>query len=197
MNYKFLFLIFLVPSLHAQSTTKVICELEGTYSITYEDVTKNYLSEGIELFRNLAVQTQQSIFLLQKAKSNFAEEFWQKDPITVTQYWEINKKDDTMVKLNYIFEPSPTWINPEAKWVENNTDKGIEILTTMLPDEIHPVFTDFKVDLYRVSNSINWYTGKGRIDADIWLKKTDGTKNKNPKVEIQASGKCGPQKRKF
>ena len=102
-----------------------------------------------------------------------------------------------MVKLNYIFEPSPTWINPQAKWVENNSDKGIEILTTMLPDEIHPVFKDYTVDLYRVSNSVNWFTGKGRIDADIWLTKTDGTKNKNPKVEIQATGKCGPQKRKF
>ena len=70
MKYKLLFLLILVPNLHSE-TTKVICELEGTYSITYEDVTKNYLSEGIDLFRNLAVQTQQSIFLLQKAKSNF------------------------------------------------------------------------------------------------------------------------------
>ena len=153
MKYKLLFLLILIPNLHSE-TTKVICELEGTYSITYEDVTKNYLSEGIDLFRNLAVQTQQSIFLLQKAKSNFAEEFWQKDPISITQYWEINKKDDTMIKLNYIFEPSPTWINPQAKWVENNSDKGIEILTTMMPDEIHPIFKDYKVDLYRVSMSI-------------------------------------------
>jgi hypothetical protein len=67
----------------------------------------------------------------------------------------------------------------------------------MLPNEIHPIFNDYKVDLYRISNSINWFTGKGRIDADIWLTKTDGSKNRNPKVEIQGSGKCGPQKRKF
>ena len=165
MQYKLLCFLILIPNLYGE-TTKVICELDGTYSITYEDINKNILSEGIELFRNLAVQTQQSIFLLQKAKSNFAEEFWQKDPISITQYWEINKKDDTMIKLNYIFEPSPTWINPQAKWVENNSDKGIEILTTMMPDEIHPIFKDYKVDLYRVSNSVNWYTGKGRIDAD-------------------------------
>ena len=131
MKYKLLFLLILIPNLHSE-TTKVICELEGTYSITYEDVTKNYLSEGIDLFRNLAVQTQQSIFLLQKAKSNFAEEFWQKDPISITQYWEINKKDDTMIKLNYIFEPSPTWINPQAKWVENNSDS---------PKKAHPKAT--------------------------------------------------------
>ena len=76
---------------------------------------------------------------LQKAKTNFAEEFWQKDPIAVTQYWEINK-DDTMAKLNYIFEPAPIWINPEAKWVEKNSEKGIEILATMMPGDVHPVF---------------------------------------------------------
>jgi hypothetical protein len=183
-------------NINLQASTKVICELEGTYSITYEDVTKNFLSEGIDLFRNLAVQTQQSIFLLQKAKTNFAEEFWQKDPITVTQYWEINK-DDTMAKLNYVFEPAPIWINPEAKWVEKNSEKGIEILSTMMPGDVHPVFNDYKVDLYRISNTVNWFTGKGRIDGDIWLSKNDGTKNKNPKVEIQASGKCSPQARKF
>ena len=47
MKNKLLFLLILIPNLHSE-TTKVICELEGTYSITYEDVTKNYLSEGIE-----------------------------------------------------------------------------------------------------------------------------------------------------
>ena len=194
--FRFILFIILTININIQASTKVICELEGTYSITYEDVTKNFLAEGIDLFRNLAVQTQQSIFLLQKAKTNFAEEFWQKDPIAVTQYWEINK-DDTMAKLNYVFEPAPIWINPEAKWVEKNSEKGIEILATMMPEDVHPVFNDYKVDLYRISNTVNWFTGKGRIDGDIWLSKTDGSKNKNPKVEIQASGKCSPQARKF
>jgi len=194
--FRFILFIILTININIQASTKVICELKGTYSITYEDVTKNFLAEGIDLFRNLAVQTQQSIFLLQKAKTNFAEEFWQKDPIAVTQYWEINK-DDTMAKLNYVFEPAPIWINPEAKWVEKNSEKGIEILATMMPGDAHPVFNDYKVDLYRISNTVNWFTGKGRIDGDIWLSKTDGSKNKNPKVEIQASGKCSPQARKF
>ena len=67
----------------------------------------------------------------------------------------------------------------------------------MMPGDVHPVFNDYKVDLYRISNTVNWFTGKGRIDGDIWLSKTDGSKNKNPKVEIQASGKCSPQARKF
>jgi hypothetical protein len=51
--------------------------------------------------------------------------------------------------------------------------------------------------VYTISNTFNWYTGKGQISGDIWLKKIDDTKNKNPKVEIIASGKCESQKKKF
>lgn len=35
------------------------------------------------------------------------------------------------------------------------------------------------------------------MSADIWLNKKDGSKNKNPKIEIFASGKCETQKKKF
>jgi hypothetical protein len=51
---------------------------------------KHILSEGIELFKNLARQTQQSLFLLQRAKTNFAEEDWQKDKMYVVQYWDVD-----------------------------------------------------------------------------------------------------------
>ena len=27
-------------------TSKILCELEGTYSVTYKDIKKTYLSEG-------------------------------------------------------------------------------------------------------------------------------------------------------
>ena len=70
-----------VPTYGASS--KILCELDGTYSVTYKDIKKTYLSEGIELFKNLARQTQQSLFLLQRAKTNFAEEDWEKDKIYV------------------------------------------------------------------------------------------------------------------
>ncbi|NCX42176.1 MAG: hypothetical protein EBX14_02910, partial [Proteobacteria bacterium] len=76
------YLIFILLSLPVYSeTSKILCELDGTYSVTYKDIKKTYLSEGIELFKNLARQTQQSLFLLQRAKTNFAEEDWQKDKI--------------------------------------------------------------------------------------------------------------------
>ena len=82
---RFLFLIFLaVPAF--SETSKILCELNGTYSITYKDIKKTYLSEGIELFKNLARQTQQSLFLLQRAKTSFAEEDWNKDNLYTVQY---------------------------------------------------------------------------------------------------------------
>ena len=74
---RFLLILILSIPLYSQSS-KVLCELNGEYSVTYKDIKKTYLAEGIELFRNLARQTQQSLFLLRRAKTNFAEEDWEK-----------------------------------------------------------------------------------------------------------------------
>ena len=54
-----LFLILLLSIPLYSETTKVLCELDGDYSVTYKDIKKTYLAEGIELFKNLARQTQQ------------------------------------------------------------------------------------------------------------------------------------------
>ena len=75
-----------------EKLVKFYVSLDGTYSVTYKDIKKTYLSEGIELFKNLARQTQQSLFLLQRAKTNFAEEDWQKDKIYIVQYWEVDSE---------------------------------------------------------------------------------------------------------
>ena len=89
-----LFLILLLSIPIYSETTKVLCELDGDYSVTYKDIKKTYLAEGIELFKNLARQTQQSLFLLRRAKTNFAEEDWQKSSLYVVQYWELNSKEE-------------------------------------------------------------------------------------------------------
>ena len=67
----------------------------------------------------------------------------------------------------------------------------------MNPGITHPLFPDYEVDIYRISNTFNWFTGKGQVTGDIWLNKKDGTKNRNPKIQIMASGKCEAQKKKF
>jgi hypothetical protein len=48
-----------------------------------------------------------------------------------------------------------------------------------------------------LSNEINWFTGKARINGDIWLKRVDGKRGKDPKIEILAKGDCEKQERKF
>ena len=99
---RILFIFFLTLPLYSQNS-KILCELDGTYSVTYKDIKKSYLSEGIELFKNLARQTQQSLFLLQRAKTNFAEEDWQKDKVYIVQYWEV---DTIASEANDIYKTS-------------------------------------------------------------------------------------------
>lgn len=190
-----LLILLAVPAF--SDTSKILCELNGTYSITYKDIKKTYLSEGIELFKNLARQTQQSLFLLQRAKTSFAEEDWNKDNLYTVQYWAIDSDEESFKSLIHTLDPSPVWINPEASWSSDKSDTGITVTHSMETGDIHPLFPDYTVDVYRVINTFNWYTGKGKISGDIWLNKIDGSVNKNPKVEIQASGNCEPQKKKF
>lgn len=192
------FLLLLLISFPAMAeSSKILCELDGTYSVTYKDIKKTYLSEGIELFKNLARQTQQSLFLLQRAKTNFAEEDWQKDKIYVVQYWDVDTRKESFKSLKHTLDPSPAWINSNADWESTKTDTGITVTHTMNTGDVHPLFPDYEVDIYSISNSFNWFTGKGQISGDIWLNKKDGTKNRNPKIEIMAAGKCQPQKKKF
>ena len=192
-----LFLILLLSIPLYSETTKVLCELDGEYSVTYKDIKKTYLAEGIELFKNLARQTQQSLFLLRRAKTNFAEEDWQKSSLYVVQYWEIDSKNESFKSLTHTFEPSPAWINETASYDIENKDTGILITHFMNSEETHPLFPEYKVEVYKITNSFNWYTGKGQIYGDIWLKKEDGSKGKNPKIEIYANGKCEKQEKKF
>lgn len=190
-------LLFLMSFPAMAESSKILCELDGTYSVTYKDIKKTYLSEGIELFKNLARQTQQSLFLLQRAKTNFAEEDWQKDKMYVVQYWDVDTRKESFKSLKHTLDPSPAWINSNADWESIKTDTGITVTHTMNTGDIHPLFPDYEVDIYSISNSFNWFTGKGQISGDIWLNKKDGTKNRNPKIEIMAAGKCQPQKKKF
>ena len=74
---RLLIVLFLSIPIYSENS-KILCELNGDFSVSYKDIKKTYLAEGIEIFKNLARQTQQSLFLLRRAKTNFAEEDWQK-----------------------------------------------------------------------------------------------------------------------
>ena len=62
--------------------------------------------------------------------------------------------------------------------------------------ETHPTDDEYKIDVYQLTNEINWFTGKSKIKGDIWLKRKDGKRGKDPKIEILAKGKCSEQKKK-
>ena len=190
--------IFLLFSLSASAeSSKVICELSGEYSITFKDLKKTYLSEGIEFFKNLARQTQQSLFLLDRAKTSFAESDWAKDDVYIVQYWDIDATNETLQSLKYSIEPSPIWIYPDAPSKIELNEEGSSVIHFLENEAQHPFFDDLLVDFYQVKNSINWFTGKGKLKVDIWLKHKDGARGKSPKVAISARGECGPQKKKF
>ena len=189
-------LIFLSSSLYSESS-KILCELDGEFSVSYKDIKKTYLAEGIDLFKNLARQTQQSLFLLRRAKTSFAEEDWQKSSLYVVQYWEVDSSEEVFKSLTHTLEPSPMWVNEKASWIKENKDTGISVTHSMNKDEEHPLFPEYEIQVYKITNTFNWYTGKGQIFGDIWLKKKDGSRGKNPKVKIFASRKYEAQKKNF
>ncbi len=76
-------------------------------------------------------------------------------------------------------------------------ETGLMVTHFLENGEMHPNYPEYKVDVYQLTNEINWFTGKARIKGDIWLKRVDGKRGKDPKIEILAKGKCEKQKRKF
>ena len=197
MNRSLLVFYFIFSISVSAESSKVICELNGEYSITFKDLKKTYLSEGIEFFKNLARQTQQSLFLLDRAKTSFAESDWSRDKVYIVQYWDLDTDNETLQSLKYSIEPSPIWIYPDAASRIELSSEGPAVTHFIDNGDQHHLFDDLLVDFYQVKNSINWFTGKGKLKVDIWLKHKDGARGKSPKVAIIAQGKCEPQKKKF
>ena len=182
--------------INSEQSKKVICELEGNYSITYEDFRRNYFNEAVEIAKNVAVTTTQSLFFLNRAKQTLNKDAWDKNKIDVTQYWVIDESSDDLLKLDYVIEPAPVWIT-QSDWRKEKKETGIMITHFLENGAMHPNYPEYKVDVYQLSNEVNWFTGKARIKGDIWLKRVDGKRGKDPKIEILAKGKCEKQERKF
>ena len=123
---RLLIVLFLSIPIYSENS-KILCELNGDFSVSYKDIKKTYLAEGIEIFKNLARQTQQSLFLLRRAKTNFAEEDWQKNSIYIVQYWDVDSNEEIFNSLTYTLEPSPAWINEEASWNAETKKTGISV----------------------------------------------------------------------
>ena len=194
--YYLIVLLIFNQAAHSNQPKKVLCELEGNYSITYEDFRRNYFNEAVEIAKNVAVTTTQSIFFLNRAKQTLNKDAWDKNKIDVTQYWAISDSSDDLLKLDYVIEPAPVWIT-QSDWRKEKKETGLVVTHFLENGAIHPSYPDYKVDVYQLSNEINWFTGKARIKGDIWLKRVDGKKGRDPKIEILAKGNCEKQKRTF
>ena len=120
INLLLIFLLISVSVLSDEKHKKVLCELEGNYSITYEDFRRNYFNEAVEIAKNVAVTTTQSIFFLNRAKQTLNKDAWDKNKIDVTQYWAIDTSSDDLLKLDYVIEPAPVWIT-QSDWRKENS----------------------------------------------------------------------------
>ena len=103
-NVTLFFFILITSTQISSEPKKVLCELEGDYSITYEDFRRNYFNEAVEIAKNVAVNTTQSIFFLNRAKDSINKDAWDKNKIDVTQYWII----DTSSAVSYTHLTLPT-----------------------------------------------------------------------------------------
>ena len=198
MNKIYFLIVLLIfnQTAHSDQPKKVLCELEGNYSITYEDFRRNYFNEAVEIAKNVAVTTTQSIFFLNRAKQTLNKDAWDKNKIDVTQYWAIDESSDDLLTLDYVIEPAPVWIT-QSDWKKEKKETGLMVTHFLENGVMHPNYPEYKVDVYQLTNEVNWFTGKARIKGDIWLKRVDGKRGKDPKIEILAKGKCEKQKRKF
>ena len=145
----FIFLLFSFFSFglfSASENKKVLCELEGNYSITYEDFRRNYFNEAVEIAKNVAVTTTQSIFFLNRAKQTLNKDAWDKNKIDVTQYWSIDESSDDLLKLDYVIEPAPVWITQSA-WNKEQKETGILVTHFIENGSLHPGYPEYKVDI--------------------------------------------------
>jgi len=153
MNRSLLVFYFIFSISVSAESSKVICELNGEYSITFKDLKKTYLSEGIEFFKNLARQTQQSLFLLDRAKTSFAESDWSRDKVYIVQYWDLDTDNETLQSLKYSIEPSPIWIYPDAASRIELSSEGPAVTHFIDNGDQHPLFDLVRVNLKLIFGS--------------------------------------------
>ena len=149
--FTLLAIIFIADSLHSEEPKRVLCELEGNYSITYDDFRRNYFNEAVEIAKNVAVTTTQSIFFLNRAKQTLNKDAWDKNKIDVTQYWALDENSDDLLKLDYVVEPAPVWVT-QSDWVKERKETGITVTHFIENGAMHPNYPEYKVDIYQINN---------------------------------------------
>ncbi|MEK9649797.1 MAG: hypothetical protein VW146_02480 [Gammaproteobacteria bacterium] len=173
---------------------EIMCELKGTYETTYGVPNRNYLKDFGDALKTFTAGPYTGFFV-DKAKENISDN-WNAQEFYVVQYWNIDKNDELILN-GYDVDPAITWIIPDSQKILSHSGKNI-LLEEMVPtDSTHPASDEMIIDYYKIINSINRFTGMGRIEGNIWLSGKDIKSIKAPKISFIARGNCSDLKKKF
>jgi len=173
---------------------EIMCELTGTYETTSGVPKRNYLKNFGDALKTFTAGPYTG-FLVDKAKESISDK-WDGEAFYVVQYWEVDE-EDKLILSSYDLDPAISWIIPDSKKMLKESGKNT-ILEELVPtDTVHPASEDLIIDYYKIINSINRYTGKGRIEGNIWLSGKDIKSIKAPKISFIARGNCSDLKKKF
>ena len=190
-------LIFLLSCIYGSmflQAKEIMCELKGTYETTYGVPNRNYLKDFGDALKTFTAGPYTGFFV-DKAKENISDN-WNAEEFYVVQYWNIDNDDE--ISLNgYDVDPAISWIVPDSEKKLKQSGKNIILEEMVATDSVHPASEELIVDYYKILNSINRFTGKGRIEGNIWLSGKDIKSIKAPKISFIARGNCSDLKKKF
>ena len=190
-------LIFLLSCMYGSmflQAKEIMCELKGTYETTYGVPNRNYLKDFGDALKTFTAGPYTGFFV-DKAKENISDN-WNAEEFYVVQYWNIDNDDE--ISLNgYDVDPAISWIVQDSEKKLKQSGKNIILEEMVATDSAHPASEELIVDYYKILNSINRFTGKGRIEGNIWLSGKDIKSIKAPKISFIARGSCSDLKKKF
>ena len=190
-------LIFLLSCIYGSmflQAKEIMCELKGTYETTYGVPNRNYLKDFGDALKTFTAGPYTGFFV-DKAKENISDN-WNAEEFYVVQYWYIDNDDE--ISLNgYDVDPAISWIVQDSEKKLKQSGKNIILEEMVATDSAHPASEELIVDYYKILNSINRFTGKGRIEGNIWLSGKDIKSIKAPKISFIARGSCSDLKKKF
>ena len=151
-------------SLHAE---EIICELKGTYETTYSIPSRNYLQDIGDALKNFTAGPY-TPFLVDKAKANFSDK-WDKEEFFVNQYWNKDEITGELTLVDYEVDPAITWLLDESTKELVESERTISLEESYTPNTPHPNLDEYVIDYYKIINSLNLFTGKGRIEGNIFM----------------------------
>ena len=120
-----------------------------------------------------------------------------KEEFFVNQYWNKDEITGELTLVDYEVDPAITWLLDESTKELVESERTISLEESYTPNSPHPNLEEYVIDYYKIINSLNLFTGKGRIEGNIFMSGKEIKNLKIPKVSFLARGQCGPAKKKY